>query len=174
MLAAEPGGRYGERPALIDARADARLAVAVVRSLLLDLLATGDRGGTTEAYKRFLARAPATAAPAQEMEDSGRHNLDRAQLRPRACNTRPSHGLAGTVRSAPQSQGHGQIRWSCAVGRRKTPHRPEAQISVRDLRQSSQATPNAAWQLSTRVSLSVIHPAQGSRACNRRSGRPDW
>jgi AcrR family transcriptional regulator len=45
------------------ARADARLGVAVVRGLLLDLLATGDRAGTTEAYERFLARAPATAAP---------------------------------------------------------------------------------------------------------------
>ena len=51
------------------ARADARLAVAVVRGLL-HLLATGDRGGTTEAYERFLARAPATAAPAPGMEDS--------------------------------------------------------------------------------------------------------
>ena len=46
------------------ARADARLAVAVVRGLLLDLLATGDRAGVTEAYERFLARASATGAPA--------------------------------------------------------------------------------------------------------------
>jgi AcrR family transcriptional regulator len=45
------------------ARADARLGVAVVRGLLLDLLATGDRAGTTEAYERFLARAPARRAP---------------------------------------------------------------------------------------------------------------
>ena len=45
------------------ARADARLAVAVVRGLLLDLLATGDRAGTTEAYERFLQHASATAAP---------------------------------------------------------------------------------------------------------------
>ena len=45
------------------ARADARLAVAVVRGLLLDLLATGDRAGVTEAYERFLARGPAAAAP---------------------------------------------------------------------------------------------------------------
>jgi AcrR family transcriptional regulator len=36
------------------ARADARLAVAVVRGLLLDLLATGDRAGVTEAYERYL------------------------------------------------------------------------------------------------------------------------
>jgi AcrR family transcriptional regulator len=48
------------------ARADARLGVAVVRGLLLDLLATGDRAGTTAAYERFLARAPATRAPARE------------------------------------------------------------------------------------------------------------
>ena len=38
-------------------RADARLAVAVVRGLLLDLLATGDRAGTTAAYERFLQLA---------------------------------------------------------------------------------------------------------------------
>ena len=46
------------------ARADARLSVAVVRGLLLDLLATGDRDGVSEAYDRFLARTQATAAPA--------------------------------------------------------------------------------------------------------------
>jgi AcrR family transcriptional regulator len=48
------------------ARADARLSVAVVRGLLLDLLATGDRAGVGEAYERFLARATATAAPAPQ------------------------------------------------------------------------------------------------------------
>ena len=42
------------------ARADARLAVAVVRGLLLDLLATGDRAGTTAAYERFLRLTSAT------------------------------------------------------------------------------------------------------------------
>ena len=36
------------------ARADARLGLAVVRGLLLDLLATHDRDGVTEAYERFL------------------------------------------------------------------------------------------------------------------------
>ncbi|MGN6794367.1 MAG: TetR/AcrR family transcriptional regulator [Streptosporangiaceae bacterium] len=36
------------------ARAEARLAVAVVRGLLLDLLATKDRGGVDEAYERFI------------------------------------------------------------------------------------------------------------------------
>ena len=48
------------------ARADARLGLAVVRGLLLDLLATGDRAGATEAYERFLqlheAAAPTDAA----------------------------------------------------------------------------------------------------------------
>jgi len=39
------------------ARADARLGVAVVRGLLLDLLATGDRAGVTAAYERFLEQA---------------------------------------------------------------------------------------------------------------------
>jgi hypothetical protein len=36
------------------ARADARLGMAVVRGLLLDLLATGDRDGVTEAHERFI------------------------------------------------------------------------------------------------------------------------
>jgi len=36
------------------ARAEARLAVAVTRGLLLDLLATGDRDGVTEAFERYL------------------------------------------------------------------------------------------------------------------------
>src|SRR5262245_6028611 len=44
------------------ARADARLGVAVVRGLLLDLLATGDRTAVTEAHERFLQHASATAA----------------------------------------------------------------------------------------------------------------
>ena len=39
------------------ARADARLAVAVVRGLLLDLLATNDRAGVDDAYERFLEYA---------------------------------------------------------------------------------------------------------------------
>ena len=47
------------------ARADARLGVAVVRGLLLDLLATGDRAGVTEAYERYLRYASAAGAPAQ-------------------------------------------------------------------------------------------------------------
>jgi AcrR family transcriptional regulator len=45
------------------ARADARLAVAVVRGLLLDLLATGDRAGTTAAYERFLQHTSTSGAP---------------------------------------------------------------------------------------------------------------
>ena len=36
------------------ARAEARLAVAVTRGLLLDLLATGDRDGVSEAFERYL------------------------------------------------------------------------------------------------------------------------
>lgn len=38
-----------------DARADARLGLAVVRGLLLDLLATGDREAVDEAYRRFVS-----------------------------------------------------------------------------------------------------------------------
>jgi AcrR family transcriptional regulator len=45
------------------ARADARLTVAVVRGLLLDLVATGDRAGVTEAYERFLQHVSAPATP---------------------------------------------------------------------------------------------------------------
>jgi len=41
------------------ARAEARLGVAVVRGLLLDLLATGDRAGTTAAFERFIRLAAA-------------------------------------------------------------------------------------------------------------------
>jgi hypothetical protein len=39
------------------ARAEARLAVAVTRGLLLDLLATGDRDAVTEAFERYLLHA---------------------------------------------------------------------------------------------------------------------
>jgi AcrR family transcriptional regulator len=39
------------------ARAEARLAVAVTRGLLLDLLATGDREAVTEAFERYLHHA---------------------------------------------------------------------------------------------------------------------
>jgi len=39
------------------ARAEARLAVAVTRGLLLDLLATGDRDGVTEAFNCYLRHA---------------------------------------------------------------------------------------------------------------------
>ncbi|HVV21310.1 MAG TPA: TetR/AcrR family transcriptional regulator [Pseudonocardiaceae bacterium] len=45
--------RFGSAPE--QARADARLGLAVVRGLLLDLLATGDRAGVDEAMERFLA-----------------------------------------------------------------------------------------------------------------------
>jgi AcrR family transcriptional regulator len=44
------------------ARVDARLGMAVVRGLLLDLLATGDLDGVTEAHERFL-RLYETADP---------------------------------------------------------------------------------------------------------------
>jgi AcrR family transcriptional regulator len=52
------------------ARADARLGLAVVRGLLLDLLATGDRDGVTEAYDRFLhlheASSPTPGRPGSD------------------------------------------------------------------------------------------------------------
>ena len=46
------------------ARADARLNVAVIRGLLLDLLATGDRKGVTEAFERHLQNQRPGGAPA--------------------------------------------------------------------------------------------------------------
>ena len=63
------------------ARADARLGVAVVRGLLLDLLATGDLAGVTEAYERFLARAAATTGPTRDVDDVGSHSFDQAHPR---------------------------------------------------------------------------------------------
>jgi AcrR family transcriptional regulator len=76
----EPATAYwaaqGRDPAA--ARAEARLGLAVVRGLLLDLLATGDRAGVDEALERYLlhvgggAGQPAgggrrtTAAPGKE------------------------------------------------------------------------------------------------------------
>ena len=50
-----------------DARANARLGVAVTRGLLLDLLATGDREGVDAAMERFIqsyeAQLPGRASP---------------------------------------------------------------------------------------------------------------
>ena len=42
-----------------EARAEARLGIAVVRGLLLDVLATGDAAGADEAYERYLAACEA-------------------------------------------------------------------------------------------------------------------
>jgi hypothetical protein len=50
------------------ARADARLAVAITRGLLLDLLATGDREGGTEAFERYLQYAEAYQRYLQDAE----------------------------------------------------------------------------------------------------------
>ena len=51
--AEELAERFGRAPA--QARAEARLGIAVTRGLLLDLLATGDRAGVDEAMRRFIA-----------------------------------------------------------------------------------------------------------------------
>jgi AcrR family transcriptional regulator len=47
----------------VRARAEARLALAVVRGLLLDLLATGDREGVDLAFDRFLDLAAGSGGP---------------------------------------------------------------------------------------------------------------
>jgi AcrR family transcriptional regulator len=71
-IAAAPVEAGADEPT---ARADARLSVAVVRGLLLDLLATGDRAGVTTAYERLLRLAAAAdrltppAADAGELRD---------------------------------------------------------------------------------------------------------
>ena len=46
------GLRRGQSAA--EARADARLGVAVTRGLLLDLVGTGNRAAVDEAYARYL------------------------------------------------------------------------------------------------------------------------
>jgi AcrR family transcriptional regulator len=53
----EPVTEIGRRSGLSrrQARANARLALAVVRGLLLDLLATGDRKGCDDAMERFIS-----------------------------------------------------------------------------------------------------------------------
>jgi AcrR family transcriptional regulator len=62
------------------ARAEARLSVAVTRGLLLDLLATGDRQGVSEAFERYLRHAPGAGSAGQNPP------LSRAQ---RGAATRP-------------------------------------------------------------------------------------
>lgn len=54
----EPATKLGHQQgkSLPAARADARLGLAVVRGLLLDLLATGDRAGVDAAMERFITR----------------------------------------------------------------------------------------------------------------------
>ncbi len=42
-----------------DAHAEARLGLAVVRGLLLDVLATGDVAGVDAAFERYLTSLPA-------------------------------------------------------------------------------------------------------------------
>jgi hypothetical protein len=51
------------------ARADARLSVAVVRGLILDLLATGDRKGVTAAFDRYLRQVRIAAAAGKGLPD---------------------------------------------------------------------------------------------------------
>ncbi|HZQ83186.1 MAG TPA: TetR/AcrR family transcriptional regulator [Acidimicrobiales bacterium] len=55
-----PATRIGVRHGMTKraARANARLGLAVVRGLLLDLLATGDRKGCDDALERYLATLP--------------------------------------------------------------------------------------------------------------------
>ena len=52
------------------ARAEARLALAITRGLLLDLLATGDRDGVTEAFERYLDHTDQYVRPAGESDQA--------------------------------------------------------------------------------------------------------
>ncbi len=52
------------------ARAEARLAVAVTRGLLLDLLATGDRVAVTEAFERYVHHAGHYALTAAQSDQA--------------------------------------------------------------------------------------------------------
>jgi AcrR family transcriptional regulator len=58
----EPAVEFARRHGVPEdvARADARLGVAVMRGLLLDLLATGDRAGVDAALERFVTGYEAT------------------------------------------------------------------------------------------------------------------
>jgi AcrR family transcriptional regulator len=61
----EPVTSIGQRTGMTkrEARANARLGLAVVRGLLLDLLATGDRKGCDDAMERFIAGYLPTPSP---------------------------------------------------------------------------------------------------------------
>jgi AcrR family transcriptional regulator len=67
------------------ARADARLGLAVTRGLLLDLLATGDRAGVTEAYERFLQLHEPSGSPPGQPGAHGLRSLVVACSRCRVC-----------------------------------------------------------------------------------------
>jgi len=54
------------------ARVDARLGVAVIRGLLLDLLATGDRDGVDKAMERYLHLHEQSVDPATHAADANR------------------------------------------------------------------------------------------------------
>ena len=91
------------------ARADARLGVAVVRGLLLDLLATEDRAGVTEAYERFLARGPAAAAPARKgLTPAARKGLTPAGP---GLALRPGPAGGGGAASLVPGRASGWARW---------------------------------------------------------------
>ncbi len=64
----EPAARMGRARGLTPAAAsaEARLGLAVVRGLLLDLLATGDRKGVDQAFERYLTQvASSRSSPPQ-------------------------------------------------------------------------------------------------------------
>ena len=61
VAAATVGAGIGEA----DARAAARLGLAVTRGLLLDLLASGDTAGTTQAFALFIRLLGRAATPTQ-------------------------------------------------------------------------------------------------------------
>jgi len=85
----EPAAALGVRMGLSkrDARAWARLGLAVVRGLLLDLLATGDRTGCDDAIERFIATLPPELSGG-----SGRASVPRTAAPPAARRTSPSRG----------------------------------------------------------------------------------
>jgi AcrR family transcriptional regulator len=65
------------------ARAEARLAVAITRGLLLDLLGTGDREGVTEAFERYLLHTEATLSILRHASPPDEERI-RASATPRA------------------------------------------------------------------------------------------
>ena len=99
------------------AYAEARLAVAVTRGLLLDLLATGDRDGVTEAFERYLQHTEAIYPLATDPDSPAQDQP--AVLASPVWNTalhRSPRGTPGTWRTSPAVTASSATARACAGG----------------------------------------------------------